>query len=247
MSNRPRFNRRTLLAGVPAAAAGMSQAQGARPSSGNPGTQFYDEQEQREVREAIESRTLFRWYGPSKPTKVAAFESALTKHSGAKYVLAVSSGTAALHTSLAALGVGPGDEVILPAWSWYACYNAILMTGALPVFAETDESLNIDPDDMERKITAQTKAIMVLHLYGAAAGMDRILEIARRRNVKVLEDAAQGVGAEYRGRPLGTLGEMGIYSFQISKTITSGEGGAVMTNHPVLFERAARLDRKSVV
>ncbi|HWQ56366.1 MAG TPA: DegT/DnrJ/EryC1/StrS family aminotransferase [Bryobacteraceae bacterium] len=242
-----RLNRRALLACVPAAAAGLSAAQSSipgakapRPSTGNPGTQFYDEQESREVAEALRSRTLFRWYGPSKPEKVGSFEKAFAEYMGAKYALAVTSGTAALHCALTALGVGPGDEVILPAWAWYACYNTILMTGALPVFAENDETLNIDPADVEKKITPQTKAIMVLHLYGCAADMDKILAIARRHNVRVLEDTAQGLGAQYKGKRLGTLGDIGIYSFQISKTITSGEGGAVVANDPALFERAAR-------
>jgi 8-amino-3,8-dideoxy-alpha-D-manno-octulosonate transaminase len=243
--NHSRIDRRTLLAGLPAAAGLSAQenpgaARAARPSPGNPGTQFYDEQERRELNEALDSRTLFRWYGPSKPVKTAAFETALARYMGAKYALAVTSGTAALHCALTALGVGPGDEVILPAWAWHSCYNSIVMTGALPVFAENDETLNIDPADFERKITPQTRAVMVLHLYGCAADMDRIMEIARRRKVRVLEDAAQMVGGDYRGRRAGTIGDIGIYSFQISKTITAGEGGAVVTNDPALFERAVR-------
>jgi 8-amino-3,8-dideoxy-alpha-D-manno-octulosonate transaminase len=157
-----------------------------------------------------------------------------------RYALAVTSGTAALHCAVAALQIGPGDEVILPAWTWHSCYNAIVLAGALPVFAEIDESFNIDPGDLEGKITPQTKAIMAVHLQGNPCDMDRILSIARKHKCRVIEDCAQSVGGSYRGRPLGSLADISIYSLQLNKTITSGEGGAVVTNDPVLFERASR-------
>ncbi|MEK7405233.1 MAG: DegT/DnrJ/EryC1/StrS family aminotransferase [Acidobacteriota bacterium] len=249
-----RKGRRAFLAAIPAIpfvrlrAGGNARSQSggqpvratALPESSYPGTQFYDEQEYREVSDVLESRTLFRWYGPKTPRKVAQFEEEFARFMGAKYALAVTSGTAALHCALTALDVGPGDEVILPAWTWYSCYNAVLLTGALPVFAEVDESFNIDPNDIDKKITPRTKAIMVVHLYGCPADMDGILAVARKHKVRILEDAAQSVGAQYRGRRLGSIGDIGIYSFQISKTITAGEGGAVVTNDPLLFERATR-------
>jgi 8-amino-3,8-dideoxy-alpha-D-manno-octulosonate transaminase len=210
------------------------------PPRSYPGAQFIDEQEQKEVTEVIESRSLFRWYGPKTPKKVAQFEEEFARFMGTRYALAVTSGTAALQCALTALEVGPGDEVILPAWTWYSCYNAILLTGALPVFGEVDESFTLDADDVERKITSRTKAIMVVHLWGGPADMDRILAVARKHKVRVLEDAAQSVGAQYKGRRLGSLGDIGIYSFQTSKIITAGEGGAVVTSDPRLFERATR-------
>jgi len=142
--------------------------------------------------------------------------------------LAVTSGTAALHTAMAALEVGPGDEVILPAWTWYSCYNTAIQAGALPVFAEIDESFNIDPKAIEPLITPQTKVIMAVHLQGNPADMDPILAIARKHGVKVLEDGSQSVGASYK-KPLGSMGDIGIYSLQQSKTITAGEGGALVT------------------
>jgi 8-amino-3,8-dideoxy-alpha-D-manno-octulosonate transaminase len=145
-----------------------------------------------------------------------------------------------LTTALAALQAGPGDEVILPAWTWYSCYNAIVLAGALPVFAEIDESLNLDPEDVARRITPQTKVIMAVHLMGNPCDMDRLLKLARTHKIKLLEDCAQSVGADYHGRPLGSLGDIGIYSTQLYKTITAGEGGAVVTNDPILFERASR-------
>jgi 8-amino-3,8-dideoxy-alpha-D-manno-octulosonate transaminase len=136
--------------------------------------------------------------------------------------------------------VGPGDEVILPAWTWYSCYNAIVAAGATPVFAEIDDSMDIDSDDLERHITPRTKVIMVVHISGEPAEMDQIMKIARQRRLKVLEDCAQSVGATYQGKLLGSLGDCGIYSFQECKTITAGEGGAVVTSDPTIFERAAR-------
>ena len=243
--NRRLLARRAFLAAAPAGAAarqlgGDTATKPKRPPTSFPGAQMYDEKERAEVDEAVESQSLFRWYGPGKPTKVLTFEQDLGRHIGAKYALAVTSGTAALHIALTALGVGPGDEVILPAWAWYSCYNAIVMTGALPVFAETDESLTINPDDIEQKITPRTKVVMVLHLSGCPADMDRIMAVARKHRIRVLEDAAQSVGAAYKGRRVATIGEIGIFSFQISKTITTGEGGAVLTSDPLLFERAVR-------
>jgi 8-amino-3,8-dideoxy-alpha-D-manno-octulosonate transaminase len=172
--------------------------------------------------------------------KVASFEKEFAKFLDVKYVLGLTSGTASLHTALTALGVGPGDEVILPAWTWYSCYYTILMTGALPVFAEVDDSFMIDPADVEKKITPQTKVIMVVHLFGAPGDMDSILSIARRRNIKVLEDSAQCAGGRYKGKRTSTIGDIGIFSFQIHKMITAGEGGAIATNDPVLYERAVR-------
>jgi 8-amino-3,8-dideoxy-alpha-D-manno-octulosonate transaminase len=206
------------------------------------GTAFYDDQERRQLAEVVATRQPFRWYGPGgkPPAKVAAFEREFAARMQARYGLAVTSGSAALQTAMAALEVGPGDEVILPAWTWYSCYNAVVLAGALPVFAEVDASLNLDPGDLETLITPRTKAIIAVHLLGSPCDMDRILTIARARQIRVVEDCAQSVGARYKGRPVGSLGDVGIYSFQINKSITSGEGGALVTNDAVLFERASR-------
>ena len=157
-----------------------------------------------------------------------------------KYAIGVTSGTTALYTAMAALEVGPGDEVILPAWTWYADYDAVVLSGALPVFAEIDESLAMDPKDIEHRITPRTKAIAPSHLQGGVADMDAILEIARKHKLRVLEDCAQCCGGRYKGKYVGAIGDIGINSFQLSKTITSGEGGAVTTNDARLFERAIR-------
>lgn len=252
-------NRRAFLAASAAAAAMPSQASAqqlaanggtpvrTRPLTGpNWGPQYYDDQERHHLEDVLESRNPFRWNNPPSKSKVFLFEDTFAARMQRKYALAVTSGTAALHVAMAALEVGPGDEVIIPAWTWYSCYNTIIQAGALPVFAEIDESFNLDPADIEHRITPQTKVIMAVHLQGNPAAMDPIMAIARKHNLKVLEDCSQSVGASYKGRPLGSIGDIGIYSLQQSKTITAGEGGAVVTDDPYLFERATRFHDVSV-
>ena len=159
----------------------------------------------------------------------------------------MTSGTTALFTAMAALEIGPGDEVILPAWTWYADYDAIVLSGALPVFAEIDDSFNIDVSDIEDKITPRTKAIIAVHLQGTTSDMDPIMEIARKHKLLVLEDCAQCLGGKYKGKYVGSIGDIGINSFQLSKSITAGEGGAVVTSNPELFERAVRFHDVGVI
>jgi len=209
-----------------------------------PGPQYYDDEERRELLEVLDNRSPFRWWGSNPkgkpPDKCINFEREFAAHQHTRYCVAVTSGTTALITAMAALEVGPGDEVVLPAWTWYACYDAILAAGALPVFAEIDNSMDLDPTDIERHITPNTKVIMAVHILGAPADMDPILAIARKHKLKVLEDCAQSVGVTYKGRPVGSMGDCAIYSFQINKTISAGEGGAVVMSDPYVFERAAR-------
>jgi 8-amino-3,8-dideoxy-alpha-D-manno-octulosonate transaminase len=206
------------------------------------GPQYYGDEERRELLDVLEKRQPFRWYGPGAepPKKVLTFEKEFAARMQSKYALAVTSGTAALQVAMAALAIGPGDEVILPAWTWHSCYSAVVLAGALPVFAEIDHSFNLDPTRIEPLITPQTKAILAVHLQGNPADMDPILAIARKHNLKVVEDCAQSVGAIYKRKPVGSLGDIGIYSLQINKTITAGEAGAIVTKNPEYFERAAR-------
>jgi 8-amino-3,8-dideoxy-alpha-D-manno-octulosonate transaminase len=175
-----------------------------------PGTQFYGQEERTELTQAYDSHSPFRYYGPHVPVKTAHFEKQLSSFTGAKFALGVTSGTAALHVALTALGVGPEDEVILPAWTWHSCYTAVLLTGALPVFAEVDDSFTIDPEDVEKKITERTKVIMAVHLFGTSADMDRINTVAQAKKLKVLEDAAQSFGAQYKGKRLGSVGGISV-------------------------------------
>ncbi len=233
----------TAAAPGPLAMHGGTPVRAAMLHAKNPGPQYYDDEERRAVLEVIDSRSPFRWDrfdGKGLPPHAINFEKEFAAHQGTKYCLGVTSGTAALIAALAGLGVGPGDEVILPAWTWYACYDAILFHGALPVFAEIDRSMDIDPTDIGRHITPNTKVIMAVSIVGEPADLDAVMEIARKHNLKVLEDGAQCVGGVYKGRHVGSIGDVGIYSFQESKTITAGEGGAVVTSDPLIFERAAR-------
>ena len=204
------------------------------------GPQFFDEAEERALLEVLESGSPFRYWGPGKPTKVQRFEERFAQYMGTRMALGVTSGTAALDCAVAGLGIGPGDEVIVPAYTWWSDYTCVVHAGALPVFADIDATLNIDPNDLERKITDRTKAVIAVHLLGGPCDMEPIVAAARKRGVAVLEDCAQCVGGSYRGKKLGSIGDVGIYSFQINKMITSGEGGAVVTNDPLVYERAAR-------
>lgn len=196
------------------------------------------EQEKRAVLEVLESGSLFRYYGPRPLHKVEQLERGLCDATGCEHALAVSSGTAALRTALVALEVRPGDEVLMPAYSFLACPAAVMTGGGIPVFVECDESLLLDPGDLESKVTERTKAILVVHNNGAASDMKPILSLARRRDLRVIEDCAQALGATYRGEPVGSFGDIATFSFQFLKIITSGEGGAVTTNDGALYERA---------
>lgn len=247
------MNRRTFVA---VAVAGASSAAGApelaieggtpvreSPLRGdNWGPLYYGDAERSEVVEVVDTGVPYRFTsrGGVDPVKVATFEKEFAAKIGVRYALALSSGTGALECAMMALGIGPGDEVILPAWTWHSTCTAVVRAGALPVFAEIDESFNIDPADIENRITPQTKAVIAVHLQGNSASLEPILALARKHQLRVVEDCAQAVGASYKGSRLGSLGDIGIYSHQESKTITSGEGGSLVTNDPDLFERACR-------
>src|SRR5438270_6575851 len=180
------MNRRLFLA--MSATAALMRSAVRTIQAGFWGSEFYDDAEQQQLTDVLAGRNPFRWYGPKPPLKVAAFEKELAARMQTRYALAVTSGTAALQCAVNALGLGPGDEVILPAWTWHSCYSAIVLAGALPIFAEIDESLNLDPGDLNNKITAQTKVILAVHSLGNPCDMDRILATARKHRVRVLED-----------------------------------------------------------
>lgn len=198
------------------------------------------DEEREAVLEVLESRSLFRYYGPNLLGKVADLESAVCERFGCRHAVALSSGTAALRCALAALGVGCGDEVIVPAFTFIATVNAVVVAGAVPVFAEVDDTLNLDPDDVGAKVTDRTRAIVAVHLENVPADMNPLLEVAHKRGVPVIEDAAQAIGTTYFGASVGTLGAIGAFSLQLEKNITSGEGGLLTTNDEHLHVRAAR-------
>jgi len=203
-----------------------------------PGAFVYDEQESVSIASVIESQSPFRYYGPKLQGKTAEFEKEATEFFGIKHALAVSSGTAALIVALRALGVGPGDEVIVPAITFTACAGSVVSCNAVPIFCDVDSSLNMDPASLEKSITPRTKVIMVVHLQGSSADMDSIMDVAKRHKLKVIEDSAQSFGASYNGKYVGTIGDIGTFSLQINKTITAGEGGLVIMNDDKLYERA---------
>lgn len=173
---------------------------------------------------------------------VKAFEEKVADYLGVNHAVSVCNGTVALHLALMTLGIGEGDEVILPSLTYVASANAITYTGAVPVFADSlYESWQIDPADIERKITEKTKAIMVVHLYGQPCDMDAIMQIAKKHDLFVVEDCAEAFGSRYKGKCVGGFGDMSAFSFYGNKTITTGEGGMVVTNDPALAERAAHI------
>lgn len=178
--------------------------------------------------------------GPYAP-QVKALEGEWARYCGVRHALMTNSGTAALHTAVAAGGVGTGDQVVTTAFSFLATALAVLQNNAVPVFVDIDpRTYNIDPNKIEERITARTRAIVPVHIHGCPADMDRILAIARKHRLLVIEDAAQAHGATYKGRKVGGFGDMGIFSFQASKNLPAGEGGMFVTNREELKERANR-------
>ncbi len=209
--------------------------------SGGPGSFVFGDEERKEVMEVLDGRYLFRYgaIGDEGYThKVVDFEDELKKVMGAKYAVATTSGTCSLLASLAALGIGGGDEVIVPGYTFIASISTIMMAGAIPVLAEIDESLTIDPTKIEELITPKTKAILPVHMLGNPCDLDAIMAIAKKHGLYVLEDCCQAVGASYKGKRVGTIGNIGAFSLNVFKTISTGDGGAVITNDENLYERA---------
>jgi 8-amino-3,8-dideoxy-alpha-D-manno-octulosonate transaminase len=208
-----------------------------------PGFELIGKEEQSAVNEIFEKSNgvLYR-YGLDERRnhiyRVVDFETELAAKINVKYCHCVCNGTAALKIALLGLGIKQGDEVITQSFTFIATVEAIIELGAIPVITEIDQSLNMDPTDLEKKITNRTKAIIPVHMAGVAARMDEILSIARKYNIPILEDSAQAFGATYKGKPLGTIGDAGIYSFDIGKVITTGEGGAVVTNNESIYLKA---------
>ena len=187
----------------------------------------------------IESKNLFRYYGVGEgPDEVASFEREFAQHMGAKHALCVNAGSSALICALIGAGIGEGDEVIVPAYTWNATPNAVLASRALPVLAEVDDSLTLDPADVERRITPRTRAILPVHMRGAPAAIDELVAIAKQHDLVLIEDVCQSAGASYRGQRLGTFGDAGAFSLQFNKIITTGEGGVMITDRDDLLDLA---------
>jgi 8-amino-3,8-dideoxy-alpha-D-manno-octulosonate transaminase len=204
-----------------------------------PGGMELGEEEAEAAARVIRSHNVFRYYGVGDgPHEVVDFEREFAAHMGAKHALCVNAGSSALICGLIGAGVGPGDEVIVPAYTWNATANAVIASRALPVLAEVDDSLTLDPDDVREKLTARTKAILPVHMRGAPADMTALTALASEHGLAVIEDVCQAAGATYRGSRLGTFGDAGAFSLQFNKIITTGEGGVMITDRDDLLELA---------
>jgi len=206
-----------------------------------PGTELFGDEERKEVMDVLETGILFRnnFDGPRKGIwKARTFEEEFSKYHGVEYCHMCSNGTAADIISLASVGIGAGDEVIVPPFSFIAPIEAVFTVGAIPVFAEIDETLCLSPEGIEAAITPRTKAVLLVQLFGSMAKMDEIVRVCEKHNLTLIEDAAPALGGTYRGKHLGTFGKVGCFSFDFFKVITAGEGGAVITNDRDVYETA---------
>jgi len=203
-----------------------------------PGVHYMDEEEVEAATRVLRSRSLFRYYGVDLQKEVESFESEFAKFLGVSQAIAVSSGTGALNVALSALGVGPGQEVIVPAYMWVSVAAAVVNRGAIPVLADIDNTFCLDPKSLEKRISRRTTGIIVVHMSGAPADIKAIQEIAKRHKLFLLEDCAQCLGGSVTGQRVGTFGDVATFSFQMNKNMTSGEGGCVVMNDLRLYHRA---------
>ncbi|MFC1857173.1 DegT/DnrJ/EryC1/StrS family aminotransferase [Thermodesulfobacteriota bacterium] len=206
-----------------------------------PGFELFGEEERREVQDVLDTGVLFR-YGfdqiRNNHWKAKSFEKELARRVGVGYCHLCSNGTAALNIALAACGVGAGDEVVVPPFTFIATIEALINAGIVPVFAEIDDTLCLNPETIEAVLSPRTKAVMPVHMCGAMAHIDGLKAVCDKKGLILIEDACQSLGASFKGKALGTFGQMGCFSFDAVKTITCGEGGAVVTNNKDLYLRA---------
>ncbi|HSU50151.1 MAG TPA: DegT/DnrJ/EryC1/StrS family aminotransferase [Segetibacter sp.] len=203
-----------------------------------PGFELWGDEERKEVNDVLETGILMR-YGFDAARKGAwkakELEQAICQKFGCEYAQLTSSGTSALTTALAALGIGHGDEVIMPTFTFVASFEAVISVGATPVLVDVNETLTLDPEAVAQAITPRTKCIMPVHMCGSMADMDALKGVCEQHDLKLLEDACQSIGATYKGKMLGTIGDAGTFSFDFVKTMTCGEGGVVMTNNKDVY------------
>jgi len=205
-----------------------------------PGMELIGEEEKKEILEVLEAGYLYRYGSTDDPrfkAKVVKLEQAVARRVGVPHAVAVNSGTSALLVALIGLGVGPGDEVIVPGYTFIASISSIIYARAVPILAEVDRTLNLDPADVKRKITPRTKAIMAVHMLGNPARLEELKAIAKEHELLLIEDCAQAFGARYKGRAVGSIGDAGTYSFNVYKTITAGDGGMVVTHDETAYRR----------
>ncbi len=202
------------------------------------GASLFGAEEIAATREVLESKSLFRYYGENVLGVTDAFEAEFAAYHRTRHALGLMSGTAALRTAFAALGVGPGDDVIVPAVTFQATPGSVVSMGARPVFVDVDESLGLDPEALGVSLTAATRAVVAVHLQGSACHIEEVVRICGERGIAVVEDCAQACGAEFEGRKLGSFGAAGAFSFQQNKLLSTGEGGALTTSDRQLDDRA---------
>jgi 8-amino-3,8-dideoxy-alpha-D-manno-octulosonate transaminase len=202
-----------------------------------PGSYFIGEEEIEAVSQVLVARSPFRFYGHDLQHFADRTEAYFRERLGRKHVLLVNSGTGALGVAMAAADVGPGDEVIIPGYMWVACLSSVIRAGAIPRLVDVDDTFTMDPNDLERKINSRTKAVLDVHMSGACGDIERVADICRRHNVLLIEDVAQANGASFHGKPLGSFGDIAIFSFQYNKNMTSGEGGMIVCDDDLLAKR----------
>jgi 8-amino-3,8-dideoxy-alpha-D-manno-octulosonate transaminase len=205
-----------------------------------PGFEFFGDEERKELNDVLETGILMRYGfdGPRKGHwKAKELETAIMQTFECSFAQLTSSGTSALTTALSALDIGYGNEVIMPAFTFVASFEAVLSVGAVPVLVDVDESLTLNPDAVRKAITSKTKCVMPVHMCGSMADLDALKTICKEHNLILLEDACQSIGATYNGKALGTIGDAGTFSFDFVKTITCGEGGVVMTNNKDIYTK----------
>jgi 8-amino-3,8-dideoxy-alpha-D-manno-octulosonate transaminase len=203
-----------------------------------PGASLLGDEEAEAVARVMRERSLFRYYGISEPREVAAYEDEWAEHVGVAHALALNSGTSALFCALVAAGVGPGDEVVMPAFAWSSDANAVLQLGAVPVVVDVNETLTLDPAAAKSAISERTAAILPVHMRGAPSAMDALGEVAEGAGVPLIEDACQAAGVKLGGRRVGSFGLVAAFSTQYAKVVTTGEGGVLVTDDESCHERA---------
>ncbi len=202
------------------------------------GTYYIGKEEKKAVNRVLKSKSLFRYHGPNLLYKTDEFEKLMAEYLNVKYVLACSNGGSAIKLCCIANGIGPGDEVIMSPFTFIASATSVLACGAVPKFVDVDETMNIDPNKIEENITPNTKAILAIHIQGQPCDMTKIMKIAKKHNLVVIEDTAQALGSIVNGKKAGTIGNCGAFSLQAGKTITCGEGGFLATNNKKIYQIA---------
>jgi len=202
-----------------------------------PGGHFIDHEEIDAVCCVLKRKSPFRYYGFERTDETDLFENQYAEYCRRKYALGVSSGTAALSISLAALGVGPGQEVLVPGYFWVSSVSAIVRAGAIPVLVDIDETFCMNPKDFEKKITRKSSVVLLVHMSGAPGRLDEICRITSENGLKMLADCAQANGASFKGKPIGSYGDIAIFSFQLNKNMTAGEGGMIVCDDKQLYNR----------